>query len=333
MVLRFLAIILSTSLLSLWGEAAHGNPSADSARIVTVAKGSKQGWLGVAIQDMTKEHARSADSKVEKGALVIDVVEHSPADSAGIEAGDIIIEFDSKAIHKADDLVKAVGKTKPGAKAHIVVVRKGERKTLQVALGKNPRCCESFTISVPKVPCARVFWGDCMLGVELMELNKQLGEYFQAPKGEGVLVKSVEKESVAEKAGLKAGDVVIKVGTSNVNEIKDIRRGMEDYSEGDTVDVVIIRKGTQMKLSLEIGKEPCTPSFDFFYRYEPPCRQGSHFYFDGFFPYLNGLQRELRCHLRPELGRLRIEIQTLGKERQRQLREEIREAIEKHVKL
>lgn len=133
--------------------------------------------------------------------------------------------------------------------------------------------------------------------------------------------------------GFKAGDVVIKVGASDVNEIKDIRRGMEEYGEGDTVDVVIIRKGTQMRLSLEIEKEPCMRSFDFFYRYEPPCHQGSHFYFDGFFPYLNGLQRELRSHLRPELDKLRIEIQTLGKERQRQLREEIREAIEKHVKL
>jgi len=331
MPLKFFALILPISLLSFWGEPAPASTTNDVTKVITVTKASKQGWLGVSIQDMTKELARSMDSKIEEGALVNEVVKHSPADSAGIKEGDIIVEFNGKTIREAEDLVQAVSKAKPGTKANVVVIRKGEKKVFQVTVGKNPRMCESYSISVPPAPCIEVFVGGSLYGLDLMELNKQLGEYFQAPNGEGVLVEKVEKGSTAEKAGFKAGDVIIKVGSKNVTKVRDIWRALKKYDEGEKVEIEIIRKGTYMTLTLEIEERPCFPMFNFWFGCKPPIRQFKHFHFDGFWPHLDELQYEIRSHLKPELDRLRIEIERLGEEHQRHMRE-LGDKLKKHIR-
>lgn len=95
------------------------------------------------------------------------------------------------------------------------------------------------------------------LGVDVEDLEGDLGKYFGAPDGEGVLVRGVSSGSPAEKAGMKAGDVIIKVAGERVRTSSDLREGLREKRENKKVDIVVIRKGTEMTLPVEV--EPVTP--------------------------------------------------------------------------
>ena len=91
--------------------------------------------------------------------------------------------------------------------------------------------------------------------MQLITLNEQLGEYFDAPNNEGVLVEEVEKESIGEKAGFKAGDVITRVGKKTVGEAEKIQRELQKYDEGDKVEIEVLRKGVKKLLSVEVEED------------------------------------------------------------------------------
>ena len=247
-------------LVSACGHAQWTDDNDGQGRLER--KSTQRGWLGVSTQDMTRRLARSMDSKTEKGALVNRVIEDSPAETAGVKEEDIIVEFNGKAIDDADDLVTAVRNEKPGASVSLVVVRKDERKTLQATLEKSPRL-RSFSFSVPSIPrLPRHGYRGEGLGLTLMDLGDQLGTYFEVPDGKGVLVKSVEPKSKAEKSGFKAGDVLLSIGKKPVERVSDVRRAFRKFDEGEKVECEISRKGKRMTLSVEV---PELSSFDGYY--------------------------------------------------------------------
>lgn len=213
---------------------------------------SKRGWLGVSIQDISKSLAEEYNLKTEDGAYVSDVQDESPADSAGIKKGDVIIEFAGRKIYDADDLAKSVSRTEPGTRSTIVVLRDGERKSVTLAVGKLPRR-SSFAWSMGDGKRFRMFHGGSgMLGMSTISLSEQLAKYFGAPNDEGVLVESVKKGSPAEKAGIMAGDVVLKIGTRTIEDMGDIWKALEKYDEGDKVDVELLRKGSRKTVKVEV---------------------------------------------------------------------------------
>jgi C-terminal processing protease CtpA/Prc len=93
-----------------------------------------------------------------------------------------------------------------------------------------------------------------MLGMHLSTLNKQLGSYFGAPNGRGVLVEEVEPESKAEKAGFLAGDVIVKIGEETVKDVDDIHDAFREYKSGENANVQILRKGGSKTLTVEVPK-------------------------------------------------------------------------------
>ena len=258
------------------------------------------GWLGTAVQDMTPKLARSMNVKTEEGALINEVVEESPAEKAGLQEEDVVVEFAGKKIVDADDLVSAVRKSAPESSSAIVVMRKDEKKSFQVTLGRRPRSNDrrSFSLRVPTPPRIRIFRDSELYGLILMELNRQLGEYFDAPGGHGVLVEEVERRSKAEKAGFKAGDVIVTIGKERVEEIRDIHNALEDYKEGDKADVEVVRKGTKVKLALEVEE----PTRDRMYRFRSDFGPGE-FNFHGF-------DNE---QFRTQMQKLNEELRSLGK--------------------
>jgi len=224
---------------------------------------SGSGFLGVSTKDMSPSLAREMNMSTKNGALVTDVVDDSPALKAGIAEDDVIIEFNGTAIDDAGDLIKAVRKADPGSKATVVVVRGTQKKTLQATLGKVPESHAFMFQGFPRVPAAphmphavhvRVFRGSAH-GLQLMDLNPQLREYFGAPEGKGVLVEKVEKRSAAKDAGFKAGDVILRVGKDDMEESDDIWEALKDVKGGDSAEVDILRKGSRMTLELEIDKD------------------------------------------------------------------------------
>jgi C-terminal processing protease CtpA/Prc len=213
---------------------------------------SRSGWIGVMIENVSKRIARDYKLESEEGAYVSEVVKDSPADSAGIQEGDIIVIFDDRKIDDPGDLAEAVRKTRPGTKVNLTLVREGKKKDLSLVVGKTKRRFESHFFRMPPMPHLRVSVNSQVLGMELLNLNEQLGEYFGAPNNEGVLVEEVKKGSAGEKAGFKAGDVIVRAGKRTVEEVDDITRELRKSDEGDTVEFEVLRKGARKILTAEI---------------------------------------------------------------------------------
>ena len=253
-----IALFLSTSTIL----SASGKLSGETQKKERI---KSSGWIGVMIQDVSENIARKAKLDSEEGTYVKDVIEDSPADSAGIQEHDIIIEFNGKKIFDSDDLTKLVHRTLPGTKADIVIVRDGQKKTLALTVGKKKESKHEMFDAMPNIPDMHIFVGNRILGLQLLTLNEQLGEYFGVPNNEGVLVEKVERESTAEKAGFKAGDVIVRVGNKTVGEVEKVQRELRKYDEGDKVDFEIMRKGAKKALSVEMEKDQIVPP-NFFFR-------------------------------------------------------------------
>ena len=219
-------------------------------------KSSRRPWLGVSLRDVTPELAKKKNLKTEEGAFVNEVTKKSPADSAGILEGDVIVEFNGRQIYDAEDVVRVVRKAEVGIKAKVIVMRGGEKKELNVTLRKYPRRRPFLSFMPPNVRHrVMIFKGGGTMGLSLMELNPQLGKYFEAPDGKGALVKSVKEGSAAEKAGFKAGDVILKIGDKNEEKIRDVHKQLFKYEEGDKANFEILRKGTRMTLTIQIEED------------------------------------------------------------------------------
>jgi serine protease Do len=230
-------------------------------------KGS--GWIGIMIQDVSEKTARKAKLDSEEGAYVNEVMDNSPADSAGIQEGDVIILFNEKKIFDAEDLMKIVQRTTPGTKATLVTIRDGQKKTLQLTVGKSKMQKhemlkhEMFGV-MPHVPDVRVILGNHFQGLQLLTLNEQLGEYFGVPNNEGVLVEEVEHESAAEKAGFKAGDIILRIGKKTIDAVEKVQKELRKYDEGEKVEFEIMRKNAKKSISLEMEEEQDMPQKFFF---------------------------------------------------------------------
>ncbi len=293
------------ALLFLTGALAFAGDDVKELR----SRSKKQGWLGVGIQDVTPKFARENDLKIKEGAYINEIVDDSPADSSGLKEGDIVVEFNGKKIEASEDLSEAVRETKPGTKVNVKVDRKGENKTFSVNIGKN-KMRMPMAIVAPRAPRGGIhlFGGD-IEGMELMELNRQLADYFEAPNGKGVLVKEVEKDENAAKAGIKAGDVITKIGEEMIKDIDDVRDAVSGLDEGDKVNVELLRKGKKVTVSLEISEEEYGDNI--FWKEHMPGDFNFHIE-----PHMDRIQKEIEMkmkalpHIEKDIQRIKIRTRT-----------------------
>lgn len=249
---------------------------------------AKQGWLGVSIQDVTPKLARDKGLKVKEGAYINEIVEESPAEDAGLKTGDVVIDFNGKKVEIAEDLTENVRATAPDTKVNMKVSRSGETKTITVTIGKN-KSTPLMAFSIPRSPRILMNMFGGIEGMELLDLNKQLAEYFEAPNNRGVLVKDVKRKSNAEKAGFKAGDVITKAGKETVFDSDEIREVLSDLSAGDSVEFEVIRKGKKSNLKLEISEKPMGINFS-------RHRDGNAEFDFQFGPDMKTIEKELQRH-------------------------------------
>jgi serine protease Do len=193
-----------------------------------------RGWLGVSIQDVTPELAKSFNLKDTKGALVADLVKDSPAQKAGIERGDIVVSFDGKAITSAHELSRVVAGTAPNTKAKVEVIRNGKRQTVTVQVGTMPGEAEEET----KVVAAE-------LGLSVQTLTPELAEQFDWTRDEkGVLITGVEPGSAAEDGGLRRGDLIKEMDQKPVQTVDEYRRQLKKAKQGDSI-LFLVKRGNQ----------------------------------------------------------------------------------------
>lgn len=254
--LLVLVLLLATALLA----CGHSSERQSSHSTVVFIDNKDRGWLGVSVDDVTPQFARRKNLKAEEGAFVTGVTSDSPAENAGIKEGDVIVEYDGKKIYDNNDLIGEVRRTKPGTEVNIAVVRDGNKKILKATVGKMPREPRVYSFNVPPVPRIHVephisiMRSSTLYGLTMEDLNRQLGEYFGAPNGRGVLVKSVKRNSEAEKAGFKAGDVIVKIGKETIADVDDIYHALDGYKDGEKAEFEVLRKGSTQKLTLTIDE-------------------------------------------------------------------------------
>lgn len=289
------SIALAMALLlsgELYGSTGGG-------KVVEVRKGGSfsRSWFGVSVKDLTEKQAKELGLPKAEGAYVDDVVKKSPAEAAGVQEGDVIVEFGGRQIYDADGLVSAVRKTEVGAKVSLTVLRKGERKNLHATIGKMPRKRMSIVFTPRDIPHLVHIEKGPSLGMRVIPLNPQLGKFFEVPDGKGLLVEEVKQGSSAEKAGFMAGDVITKIGDKRVGKVSEFRSELAEYEEGDKITVEIFRKGSRKTLTVEV-EETEDEEFEFSIgRLDVPGMNIDlpefDFKFDELRPELERLQREL----------------------------------------
>jgi len=205
-----------------------------------------RGYLGIGLQDLNQDLAKSFSLKDSKGALVSDVKEDSPAEQAGFKQGDVIIEYQGTAVEDGVALQRLVTRTPVGSKVPVKVVRDGRERQLTVRIGEQPE-----QDKVAKVDVGERDYALDGLSVEDLDQNtaRELG--FKG-KPQGVVVTGVEPDSGAEKAGLVPGDIIREVNRRPVKSVKDLEKVTSDVKKGDSVLILINRRGNALFLSAKI---------------------------------------------------------------------------------
>jgi serine protease Do len=191
-----------------------------------------RGWLGVYIQQITPDLVEAMDLKDDQGALVSKVDPNGPAKSAGVERGDVIVEFDGKPIRKMDELPRIVAGTSVGSEVELVVVRNGERKELAVKIGELEEPEE--------IAAATESSGAGAFGLQVQNLSPEMAEQLGIEGEGGVVVVGVEPGSPAAEAGLRRGDVILEVANEPVKDVRDLRRRLEAAGKGV---LLFVRRG------------------------------------------------------------------------------------------
>jgi serine protease Do len=210
-----------------------------------------RGWLGVQIQTVTPELAESLGLPEARGALIAGVFKGDPADEAGIKVGDVVVEFDGKAVEKDRDLVSLVGSTLVGKKAAVKVIRDGKEVSLKVDIAKRVDDDEEGGGEKGDEDSLQPF----ALGIKVQDLTEDLVERFGLDDNKGILVTEVESGSAADKAGVSRGDIIVEAGRSPVTNIKDFRKALKEVKKGEPLLLLVKRGQGNLFLVVKPEKE------------------------------------------------------------------------------
>jgi len=227
--------------------------------------GESPARLGVQLRDVTAEKARELKLPGEYGAIVEQVEPRSPAAKAGLAKGDVVLEFAGERVRSTTQLRRLVRETPAERTVNIRVSRAG--KTLDFNVKLEP-AQDQFRFSYrapmvhPEIHIPRVevpefqfdfFPGGAVLGVSADDLTSQLATYFNVKQGKGAFVREVEAGSAAEKAGLKAGDVIVGIDGKPVGSVSDLRRALpRDFEGKKPVTLAIVRDRQEQKVTVEL---------------------------------------------------------------------------------
>lgn len=204
-----------------------------------------RGWLGVVIQDVSKDLALSFGLKKSQGALIAQMDETGPGKRSGLEISDIILSFDGRKINTSSDLPLAVGPIRPGTTVPVVVMRKGQRVTLDVTVGSRSTDTAQPALGGSSNQQSQ----NSRLGLVVEPLNDNMRQQLGT---DGVIIVSVEPDSAANKAGLQGGDVIVQLGFDNVTSVASFAQLEAELPANKPQPVRVIRRGTPLFRSIII---------------------------------------------------------------------------------
>ena len=201
----------------------------------------QRGWLGVAIQDVNKRLAESLQLGTPQGALINAVEPDSPADKGGIKPGDVIVRFDGQIIVDSGDLPHVVGMMAPGENAQVEIYREGKRKKLTMKVGSLDTDRESIAANSD---------GTDRLGLIVEEMDDEERRALRL-RG-GVRVTQVSPESAAAESMLQAGDIVVQLGYSRIDDIDEYNQVIAELPKNTPVAIRFYRQGRAIFRTFEI---------------------------------------------------------------------------------
>ena len=259
-----IAFVAAASLVSCSAFAQQVvTPRGHSAQGYVMQKASG-GYLGIGGLDVSPERAKALNLKEERGVEVSSLAEDGPAAKAGVKQGDVVLEFNGQPVEGTAQFQRLVRETPVGRQVKIAVWRSGAALSLTATVGENRQTTVfgpgdgSWNFSMPEIPAMpnidipqfQMNLQNPMLGIvgEPLGREEQLAEFFGVQ--EGVLVRSVKKGSAADKAGVKAGDVITKVDDSKVATSAEITRALRGLKSKKTFGVTVVRNKKEMPLTV-----------------------------------------------------------------------------------
>jgi serine protease Do len=199
-----------------------------------------RGWLGVSIQDLTQELAKSLNIKQRNGALVADVVKDSPAEKAGLKRGDVVIEYDKKPVQDSTTLRNMVASTAPGKTVTMKIVRNGKEQEVSVTLSEYKE----------RKKVKKVEYNNVLKGITVQELTPSVKDKLGLPQTiSGVVITDIAPESPAQGV-LQPGDLILEVNRKEISGLSDYDRTASKIGPKDTVLLLVLREGGTVYITL-----------------------------------------------------------------------------------
>lgn len=226
-------------------------------------------YLGVNTRDITPDRVSALKLKDESGVEITTVDQDSPAGKAGVKEHDVILTVNGNKVESVEQLRRMIREIPAGRVAKLSISRNGQAMNFEVPLADRGKFMAGhfpkFDVHIPPMPpmpnfnemdipqvSVVVVHSSARSGLMIENLTPQLGDYFGAKNGHGVLVRSVEKGSRAEKAGFRAGDVIVRVGKEPVHDSGDFSHAMQSQRAGGPVSVGIIRDKKEQTITLTL---------------------------------------------------------------------------------
>ena len=207
----------------------------------------KRGWLGVYIQPLTKEFAENYGVVEENGAIVSDVMDDSPAAKAGLERGDVILTVGGDKVKNSQDFVSKIRNRLAGDKVSLGVVRNRKNITVDVLLGEMPG---NEGVITSGTDGAKMLRG---LGIEVTPVTAEIQKTNKLRNTDGLVVTSVENGSVAQRSGLREGDILLEVNGARLADPKDLEKMAP--GKGNSTVLLVWREGRTFFVSIRGGTE------------------------------------------------------------------------------
>jgi serine protease Do len=240
-----------------------GQPAASTLGVVVPGAGS---FLGVGIQEIDANRARALKLPEEAGVEVTRIAPDSPAEKAGIKTGDVIIQYNGERVEGMDQFSRIVRETPSGRDVKIGIIRNGAPQTITARIVPRPvingqlipapgqfSAGDALEFRFPDMPQNRMTWRSTLLGIDAEALEGQLAEFFGVK--EGVLVRAVSKGLAADRAGIKAGDVIVRVDDAKVATPADISAHLRGL-RGRAVSMVVVRDRKEISVMLAVISTP-----------------------------------------------------------------------------
>ena len=318
--------VLTVPAVALGGEK--------ELKVVVQTRDDDSGWLGIGITELTDElRDELAIGDDITGIVVTDVYDDSPAEEAGFREDDVVISVDGETGDDLSDFVELIRSREPGDEVEVKIYRDGKMKTLSATLGERE---DTFTwrgieglealeglkglsalehIVIPEIPEIDIGvsgWGRRgRLGVYIEDVSGDLAEYFEIPGGEGVLVEDVVEDSPAEKAGIKAGDIIYKIDGREICCTEELVKAIDKMEPDAEVPIVIIRKGKQLTVNAVVPESEYEKAMEAYKIHIDDLGDK-----DLFIRALDskGLSEDEKAELKAELKELRKELEELRQE-------------------